>query len=277
VTGRFVALGHDFAVEADDRALAAHIETLLAPLARPGRPATRYELRDRGTGVGRRYLVRFEGRHVTASPRAEHAVDILLWHVNQEAVQSCADHVVLHAAAAASGDRAVLLPGPSGAGKSTLVAGLAGSGLDYVTDEAVAIGVGDGLVTPFPKPLGLHSGAVALFPELARIASAVRLGTAGPRHVPPAWLGARPARAASSPVLVVFPRYVAGSPVSMAPLHPAEALVALCQAAFNLSRTGRAGFARLAALARTAPAYTLTGGDLAGAVAAVRAALEATG
>jgi hypothetical protein len=275
LTSRFVALGHDFAVEADDPALAAHVETLLAPLARPGRAATRYELRDRGARVGRRYVVRFEGRHLTASPRADHALDILLWHVNQEAVRSAGNHVVLHAAAAGRAGRAVVLPGPMEVGKTTLVAGLARAGLAYLTDEAVALGLADGAVEPFPKPLGLHAPSLALFPELARtVGRTLSVATGCARHVPPEWLGARAATGPMRVALVVFPRYVPGAPTEMGPLHPATALVMLCQSAFNLGRTGRAGFFRLAGLARAVPAFSLTSGDLGGAVAAVIEALE---
>lgn len=278
LTGRFVALGHDFAIEADDPALARHVEALLAPLARPGRPATRYEVRDRGPHVGRRYVVRFEGRHLTASPRADHALDILLWHVNQEAVRSCARHIVLHAAAAGRDGRAVLLPGPTEAGKTTLVAGLARAGLAYLTDEAVALSLDDGAAEPFPKPLSLHPPSAALFPELAGAEPGGASAPAGSaRHVPPARLGARTATGPMQVAVVVFPRYVAGAPTVLAPLHRADALAMLCQNAFNLNRAGRAGFARLAALARSAPAFRLTGGDLTDAVAAVTAALEAAG
>lgn len=273
VTGRFLALGHDFAVEADDHRIARQLEALLAALARPGRAATRYEVRDRGETAARRWVVRFEGRHVVASPRAEHAVATLLWHVNQEAVRSCDRHVVLHAGAVALGERGVLLPGPMEAGKSTLVAGLVRGGLDYLTDEAVAVGLDDGAMWPFPKPLGLDAGSVRLFPHLAPAVGAEP--PHGPqRHIPLSLLGGRVAPGPVRPALMVFPRYLPGAPLVMAPLHPADALVLACKNAFNLGRTGRAGFARLAALARSVPAFSLTSGDLHASVAAVTGALE---
>ena len=78
------------------------------------------------------------------------------------AVASRPDQLVLHAGAVSLGGFGLLLPGPSGAGKSTLTAALVSGGFAYLSDEAAAIDPASLEIEPYPKPLSLHGGSLAL-------------------------------------------------------------------------------------------------------------------
>ena len=84
------------------------------------------------------------------------AAATVMWHLNTIATRT-SPHLILHAAAvAAPGGGVVVLAGASGAGKSTLAAACLAAGLQYLTDELVAIDLEAGLIVPYPKPLSLE-------------------------------------------------------------------------------------------------------------------------
>src|SRR5205814_651344 len=110
--------------------------------------------------------VTWRGETMVSVATRSDAVAWLQYDINQRAVTSGLHyHLILHAAAAASSGRAVLLPGRSGAGKSTLVATLVARGLEYLTDDASVVDLVDGTVVPYPKPISVLPGALPV-PEL---------------------------------------------------------------------------------------------------------------
>jgi hypothetical protein len=64
--------------------------------------------------------------------------------------------IFVHAGVVGHEGKAVILPGESFAGKSTVVAELVKRGADYFSDEYAVID-SEGLVHPYPKPLGMRS------------------------------------------------------------------------------------------------------------------------
>lgn len=64
-------------------------------------------------------------------------------------------HIFVHAGVAVHAGRAIIVPGPSLSGKSTLVRALVEAGADYYSDEWAVLD-GEGLVHPFPRPLGVR-------------------------------------------------------------------------------------------------------------------------
>jgi hypothetical protein len=67
------------------------------------------------------------------------------------------DHIFVHAAAVAIGDRAVVIPGRSFSGKSMLVAALVRAGATYYSDEFAVIDRA-GAVLPYAKPISIREG-----------------------------------------------------------------------------------------------------------------------
>lgn len=87
--------------------------------------------------------------------------------LNRRAVTGC-QHYAVHAGVVRVGDRTIAWPAPSGAGKSTLTAACLQAGAAYVSDEALCVDYEDALVQPYPKPIALDGGSLALLglPEL---------------------------------------------------------------------------------------------------------------
>ena len=180
---------------------------------------------------------------------------------------------VLHAAAVSGPAGAVLLCGFSGAGKSTLTGYLLASGLELVTDDYAPIEAGSGLLWPVPFGLSVKEGSWPLlaphFPDLAR-APVVRTRRRRQRYLTPPR-----ATATSQPVrCLVFPLYGPGAGLELTPLRPGEAL-ALCAHSGGWYESSPARLAELVGWLGGKPAYALSYGDTAAAVAAVRGLLAA--
>jgi hypothetical protein len=66
------------------------------------------------------------------------------------------DSVFVHSGAVSFQEGCILLPGRSGSGKTTLVMALLNRGARFMSDEYAVIGP-TGVVTPFPRPLGVKA------------------------------------------------------------------------------------------------------------------------
>jgi len=256
------ALDYGFSVRCTDGTLARYLELLLEPLAPSGETTTTYSILDLGSRFRRRYMVAADEELVSRSGRPESCVNALLWHVNTRAVETCAERVVIHAAAAARHSVGIVLPAATGSGKTTLVTGLVRAGFDYLTDEAVALAA-DGTIVPYPKPVALERGSWTLFAELRP-----QVGPTLEPYLASRWyVDVRSIRLDSvgvsvTPGLIIAPRYVAGGPTQLEPMTRSEALIELMRNTIDLSRHGRDGFEALAAAVRESACYRLTVGDL---------------
>ena len=179
---------------------------------------------------------------------------------------------VLHAAAVAAGEAAIVLAGAGGSGKTTLAAGLVHDGLSFLADDAVPL-TRDGEVLPIRLAMSIKAAGWpvvgALFPELSD-QPVHRLGRGQCRYL---WPGAAadpgPTVAAKPVAAVVFPRYCRDSATALERLTPVDLLAGL-GATGTLPVGQPAAFASLLPWAGRVPAFRLVFGDLDGAVAAVR-------
>ncbi len=273
---RFRALGHAFAVVADDPALAGYLARLLAPFAVDEPVPRAYTIAgpdpSRGTAT-----LSYDGAVVLADATPPHVLATLLWHVNAEVLARTPDAVLLHAAAAELDGTAVVLPAVSGSGKTTLVAGLVRAGMRYLTDEAVAVDPHTLTIAPFAKPLSIDPGSFAVLADLEPAADEAPPWTAGPLqwHLTPDELGADRLAGPARPGVVVTPRYEAGAPVRLEPLTPGETLLVLADNTFAFHDARRRNLQVLAGVAERTRGYRLTGGDLDECVAAVLAICRA--
>jgi hypothetical protein len=266
----FDALGFVSRIWADDARLTDYLAALFADLATSARDGHRYVFCTTPAEYGEaRCDVSFDGCHLFNAPVPEQLVASLVRDINHRAIESC-ELLALHAGGVEHDDVGLVFPGRMEAGKTTLVTGLVRAGMNYLTDEAVAIDRETLLICPYPKPLSLDPGSWALFPELepeARLSSddykldqwqvpssAIRAGAVG-----------RPC-----PVrVVIFPRYEPGAPTVMEPLRRAEALIRLTENTFHFETQRRTALDLLAEVVRLADCYHLTVGDLDEAVVLV--------
>lgn len=262
------ALGFDVTVRTDDAALARFLDATLGALAVPGPASHQYSLATEGPADNPSYVIALDGAVLRRVDDRATALGHLLWDLNRRAIETAGGrHLLIHAAAAESAGRVVLLPGPSGSGKTTLVAGLVRAGLRYVTDEAVALGLEDGLVHPYAKPLDVEAGS---WPVLADLAPpddpALAPYPSDQWHVAPGIFGAgRVAPGAAAPVLVVAPTYQTGVGAELVPLARSHTLVSLAEQSFNFADHGVHALDLLAATLRRCECYRLHYDDLAAA------------
>jgi hypothetical protein len=225
--------------------------------------------------VEERYRIYLDDEGLLAAPDAEVVARYVVWHVNHALIRASSDHVLVHAAGATSGGRALALPGEMNAGKTTLVAGLVMAGFGFLTDEIVALNMDTGLIDPYPRPLNIGSGSWEVLAEL-RPADRDEAEPI-PRdmwHVDPSTI--RPDAVAESAPLgfVMAPRFEKGTITRLEPLSRPEAVELLHRNTFNRHRLGSAGIRALISAVRQAQCSRLISGDLASAVATVRRFVE---
>ena len=257
-TQTFRALDFAFTLESDDPDLTRYVDEVFASLGDVGEGEAipgRYTAEAGANG----YTLRLGDRMVASSAGAERVVTLLTWHVTREALSALGDRVVLHAAAAEYGGRALLLPGPSGSGKSTLVAALVRRGLGYLTDELAVLDGNPARIRSFSKPLGLSTSPPPPLDDLAAspspFESEARL--VAPPALRPDCLGAP-----ASPAWIVFPSYAGPGQPRLTPVRRAEALGLLGEQWVNAVEGGTGGFQALVTTVRDVPCWRLEAGDL---------------
>jgi hypothetical protein len=275
-TRAFAALEHRFVVSATDAALGRLIDDLYRDCASPKPPLTHYRIAAE-PGAPHETTIFVDGVRTATMSEPSRLLRFLVWHINYRVITRSERHVLLHAAAASTGELGCLLAGRPDAGKTTLAAGLVRAGLAYLTDEAAAIDPQTLLTIPYPKPLSIDPGSWSLFPSARPDEEAMAAGYfEGHWLSPAAALGGR----VSDPVeaaLVVFPRYEPGSVTRLQPLRASEALVELVRHTFSFLDRGPRNLEVLSRVLRHAPAYAMVSGHLESACEAIMQRLDALG
>jgi hypothetical protein len=261
--GPYAALDHGFVVEAPAD-LAAHVERLLSTLrvASHASPTT-YRLEP--IAPADEYTVWRESEPIGTVADATTAVELLLWAIDEAAVQASDRLLLVHAGAVEKGGRIVVVPGASGAGKSTVVSALVDRGWRYVTDEVVALDVESKLVAPYPRAAKVELPAAVLLGLVE--AGAVRPADAYRVPFPPG--------SSAAVAMVVVPSVEPAARVTLEPMRPAEAVSAMAASTWNLSRHRQRGLDLLASLARQ-PCYRVRLGGPREVAAAIDSAVCAT-
>lgn len=277
MTGVFRALDFVFSVSATDPPLQDAVDHVYDACRVSGDATTQFTLLERGTDTTKIVVFQNDERLVTTSDEAL-ALAYLIWQINQRAVAVSGARLLLHAAAASRGDRAVLLPAPSGGGKSTLVAGLVAAGFEYLTDDVCAVDGNGSCALPYPKPIAIAASAVhKLFdrPGAPVITGARNRFVGDDAFLSAADLGGTVASGAVPAKLVVVPDYRAGATTRLEPLSRAEAAVLLAEQSFNFNDLGAPGLFAIGELVRGCTCHRLTYSDLAAGVACVSELLAA--
>jgi hypothetical protein len=261
----FRALDYCFDISSDDAELLARAARCYQDLARePGvREATaRYHLATGAQPDTFRLLC--DGVPVFGSVPADQVLGTLLWHVNAQTTQRpCDSHLLLHAAAAVRGGRAIVLPAPMESGKTTTVSGLVQAGFGYLTDEAAAIHIGDLHIEPFPKSLAVDNGSWQVLEALAPydVGGMPQQWQIPVSTVPTGVLASR------TPVaFVVLPQFVSGSDTRLESVSRATAVMQMSASTFQFLDAPVRNLDVLARVAAVSQCYQLTIGSLPRAV-----------
>jgi len=273
--GPFESLGQRFEIRTTDPALAEFVDSLYASVATlADGDATLYSVRsptaDRVGAVHRaEELIGTGWRHSVV-------LDDLIWAINRQVIEGALNRLVLHSAAAAMGDAAVVLPAPMESGKTTLVTALLDRGLSYLTDEAAAID-GELTVQGYAKPLSIDPGSWGVLAHhRPRPTQELEPYLEDQWQLAPQDITSVIGRGQLH--LVVFPKYEPDAPARLQRLSAGQAFARLVPCAFSPQDTplGSQHVKLLAAIASTVPSFRLTFSALEPACQQVIRALEAT-
>jgi hypothetical protein len=172
-------------------------------------------------------------------------------------------NLVFHAAALSYLDRGLILCGQSGSGKSSLTAWLIANGLQYLTDEVVALPKDGGKISGLSRSIILKQGSAFIW---QRWLMKTELDGHFQPHNGCAWIS--PALFEDltvrevTPRVLIFPRYIAGAQFQVQHLTSANALFKLLQCLVNARNFPDYGMAAAKQLARQVSAYSLTYSDI---------------
>ena len=256
--GPYRALDYCFDVQITAGPFRSVVQRALADLSDPGPAEHHYGLVAVPDPDGLLAAVTKDGRSISSPLSVPDALVHLVADVNVMAAASCPDKLVLHAGAVSIGGRGLLLPGASGSGKSTLTAALVLRGCGYLTDEAAAIDPSWLEIEPYPKPLSLHAGSLALLRhELIQSSARGR-----EQVVASSLLRPRAVNRAVPPRMLVFPAYEVGATSALLEMSRAEAMIEVANNSFNFVDHGGAWMPLLRRLVTACWCGRLTVGDL---------------
>jgi len=205
-----------------------------------------------------------DGESLYRGPWSAYLVERLMQDLTVALTAHCRRRLVFHAAGLARGKSGLILCGGSGSGKSTLAAWLAASGLDFLTDELVAVTLDQSEMSGLARPIGLKAGSAFVWQrwldETAR--QSLTSFPNGAALLDPELLRPGCVRASAYPQILLFPRYATSEPFVAQRLSAAETLFHLMHRLINAENLPGHGFAAATHLARQTTAYSLTYADV---------------
>lgn len=169
-------------------------------------------------------------------------------------------HLLLHASAVERDGKVLVMTGESGSGKSTLAAMLGERGWRFMGDEFALLGLGDGIVYPFPRLVSLKNSAIDVMRDWVGDGSRFGPLLAGTpkgaiRHLVPPANAITHMTAGGKPAMLLFPRF--GFDRAVRPVGKGEAFMRLTQASTNYVALGHAGFDALHGFVSDVPAVAI--------------------
>lgn len=205
-----------------------------------------------------------DGESLYRGPRSPHLVERLMQELTAALTAHCRQHLVFHAAGLAHGQRGLILCGGTGSGKSTLAAWLTATGLDFLSDELVAVSLDLSEMSGLTRPIGLKAGSAFVWQRWLDETDRQSLthSSSGTVLLDPEQLRLHCVRASAHPQALLFPRYVTGEPFMAQRLSTAEALFHLMQRLINAKNLPGHGLEAATRLAQQTTAYSLTYADV---------------
>lgn len=191
----------------------------------------------------------------------------LEWGMNWTVAGNELQHVIIHSAVLAKGNKAILFPAPPGSGKSTLTAYLAHNGWRLLSDEMALIIPNTKTVVPFVRPICLKNQSINIAKELfpAGKFSDIALDThkGDVIHLSPPELSWNNQTQTAELVGVVFPNYRANQDMQIYQLDKAQAFMQLVDNAINYSLLRDTAFNTLAKVIENVQTFEIFHNDLA--------------
>jgi HprK-related kinase A len=212
---------------------------------------------------------------------ADTPLPLLEWGTNYALATRLYCYLLLHAGVVERGGRAIVMPAMPGSGKSTLTAALSLRGFRLLSDEFGVVRLSDSRLIAMLRPVALKNASIDVITGLAPAAAMgprypkTHKGTVAHLAPLPAHVDAR--HVPAEPALVIFPRFVATAGVELEPVPRARAFARLAVNSFNYDALGPDGFDALTTLVQASSCWTLSYGDLEGAIRAIDELLDRAG
>ena len=223
----------------------------------------------------RRVRFSVDGRAPHEDLPAEQALAVFEWGLNLVIALRSHCFLMLHSAVLERNGRALALPAAPGSGKTTLCAALAQRGWRLLSDEFGLLRPGSTNFLPIPRPMPLKNESIDV---IRAFEPAVELGPRIPKtrkgtvaHVRPTTESVERQNELAPARWFVFPRWVAGAPLSLEEISKTEGFAQLATNAFNYEMQGAAGFETVRSLVDASRCFELAYSGLDEAVAALTA------
>jgi len=248
-----------------------YLETLYADFPVGADTAAHFDIRVAGSRGMRRWI-RPQANLIVNGERpflplpAELGGALLEWTLNFCVSRDAHRFVAMHAAVVERDGQALIISGESGAGKSTLCAALVLAGWRLLSDEFALVDPNTGMLSPLPRPVSLKNASIDIIrrrgPQMVFGPEGIDIENARFVHMKPPLSSVQRASEPATPAVVIFPKWSAGSPTSVARTSRAQVLLRLADQSFNYNYLGVRGFETIADLARRVEGYELEYSDL---------------
>jgi hypothetical protein len=214
----------------------------------------------------------FDGRAPFPALPLSQSYPMFEWGLNWCIYSHANQYLIFHAAVMEKGGQAAVMPGEPGIGKSTLCAALVHRGWRLLSDELALLSLGGVKVTPITRPVSLKNASIDVVRAFAPAAIIGQLtldtakGTVA--YMRPPLDSVERSLEPATARWIVFPQYVARTPVQLDSESKARTFMKIANAAFNYSALGVAAFETVAGLVDGCDCFDLTYADLDEAIAA---------
>lgn len=189
------------------------------------------------------------------------AFPMLEWGLNWVISSHAHEYLVIHAAVVERDGDALLLAADPGSGKSTLCAALVQAGWRLLSDELALVDLASGEVRSIARPISLKNKSIgivrSLDPSLVFSDTCPDTAKGDIAHLRPPPASVAHIDVPARPRQVIFPKYVADSPLAGEAVGKAHALVELVRHAFNYPMLGATGFDAMVRLLDAAAVHRL--------------------
>jgi len=221
-----------------------------------------------------------DGRRAFAPYAIEHSFPALEWGINWCIATRAHYLLMLHSAVVERNGNAILFPAWPGHGKSTLCTALVFSGWRLLSDEFGLVRPEDGMLLPIPRLIPLKNESIDVIrnfrPEAVIGPSFLKTRKGTVAHVIPPEDSILRSQETAKPRWLIFPRWVAGAPLSLEPIPKSQAFLMVATNAFNYEVLDQTAFRLVTDMVKACDCHSLVYSDLSEAIAAIDALTRPT-